>query len=192
MAEYDHLGREQKREERSRIAKKNLEKRREARSKKARERRVFRELREQLEDDRRIELETEVSLDAVIAAEEAGIRSKHDGRSLKERRRDARERMLPRDRRCQYCRHIVLKSKSWVIAGKAKCCLSCYRNDPQARAAITSERSRGQWKCSGCKRTLQRTSRKKNTSQGVLCLSCYRKAKQCQAKNDSTRNSSTD
>lgn len=49
-------------------------------------------------------------------------------KSRKERRRIAREKLLPADRICEECGNYVPNSRSWVVKDNEVMCLRCYRN----------------------------------------------------------------
>lgn len=53
-----------------------------------------------------------------------------EGRPRSERRAIAREKKIPKDRRCPRCGEVVLKSRSWVISSDNEAiCLACHRKE---------------------------------------------------------------
>jgi hypothetical protein len=49
-----------------------------------------------------------------------------EGRPRSERRAEAREQLLPKDRTCPLCLEVKLRSRQWVVTDEGARCKSCH------------------------------------------------------------------
>jgi hypothetical protein len=64
---------------------------------------------------------------ADVERRELAEKNKKEGRPRSERRRIAREKLLPDNRICPACNECVLESNKWAVVDCVATCLSCYR-----------------------------------------------------------------
>jgi hypothetical protein len=83
-------------------------------------------------------------LRATLDEASADVKQRFEGRPRAERRREARERLLPADRRCPRCGVVVLESRRWVVVDGVAICLRCWRTakDDRTRMAGAEDKAR--------------------------------------------------